>query len=636
MCGITGAFAFTESGKNCLDRAWRSVNTLAKRGPDDNDVYVHENVILGHTRLCVIDTSDAAAQPFTDSSGRYTIIFNGEFFNYREHRKALEEKGISFRSGSDTEVLLNLFMLEGEKCLGKINGFFAFAVYDNTDRSLFIARDRFGIKPLLYHRDSDRLVFASEMKALLEYGIEKKIDKTSLYTYLQLNYIPGPYSIFENVRKLEPGTFIRIKGNEVMHARYYSVPREESAGGSKETLEKQLFGLLDDAVKLRLVSDVPLGAFLSGGIDSSVITALAARHTKHLRTFSIGYKDEPMFDETYYAQLVAKKHNTDHTVFSLTNDDLLANLHDMLDYIDEPFADSSALAVHILSMHTRKHVTVALSGDGADELFAGYNKHMAEYRIRHAGFAEHIVKWGSPFWNILPKSRNSKLGNKVRQLQKFSAGMRLSPPERYWQWASLATEEEAAAIYPSSRSVEDQYQKRKQHMLRHIHDQSDINDILYTDVELVLANDMLVKVDLMSMANSLEVRVPFLDYRVVNFAFSLPEEYKIDHHSRKKILKDAFRHLLPEELYTRGKQGFEVPLLNWMRKELRELIDELLDEDLVRAQGLFDVEAIKRLRQKLLSTDPGDAVGRVWALIVFQHWWRRMQNEELTVFDLEN
>lgn len=621
MCGITGAFAFTEAGRSCFERTRSSVNGLAKRGPDGNGIYTHGNVSLGHARLSIIDTSQAAAQPFTDHTGRYTIIFNGEFFNYPEHRKALEEKGVRFRSASDTEVLLYLFIHEGEKCLEKINGFFALAIYDKEEQSLFIARDRFGIKPLLYCRDNDKLVFASEMKSLLAYGIEKKIDKTSLYTYLQLNYIPAPHSIFENVRKLEPGTFLTIKDDEVKQARYYSIPREERKG-SPAQFEKELFRLLDDAVKLRLVADVPLGAFLSGGIDSSVITALAARHTKHLKTFSIGYKDEPMFDETHYAELVAKKHNTDHTVFSLSNDDLFANLHDMLDYIDEPFADSSALAVHILSMHTRKHVTVALSGDGADELFGGYNKHMAEYRVQNAGFAENIVKWGGPFWNLLPASRNSRLGNKARQLQKFSAGMRMDAASRYWQWAALATEDEASFVYPQAKEALTEYAKRKKELLKHI-DKADMNNVLYTDVQLVLPNDMLTKVDLMSMANSLEVRVPFLDYRVVNFAFSLPVQSKIDRHSRKKILKDAFRDLLPSELYTRGKQGFEVPLLSWFRTGLRSMIDELLDAKFIRAQGLFDPNAIDELKAKLFSPAPGDAVARVWALIVFQHWWKK-------------
>lgn len=628
MCGITGALAFTEEGRKFLDRTQDAISKLKQRGPDANGIYIHENIALGHTRLSVIDTTDAAAQPFTDASGRYTIVFNGEIFNYKELRKGLQDKGFRFRSESDTEVLLYLFISEGTACYPKLNGFFAFAIYDNEEEVLFLARDRFGVKPLLWYRDEDKFIFGSEMKSMLTYGLDKTIDKAALFTYLQLNYIHQHFSIFKGINKVKPGEhlIVRRKQKKVHLDNYYRIPKGHTVSTSKQELEKQLHDLLEDAVQRRLVADVPLGTFLSGGIDSSIITALAARHTKHLKTFSIGFKDEPMFDETHYAQLVAKKHRTDHTVFELTNDDLFSNLHAMLDYIDEPFADSSALAVHILSMHTRKHVTVALSGDGADEIFGGYNKHMAEYRVQHQGLTEKLVKLGAPLWELLPKSRNSAAGNKARQLQKFSAGMQLSPKERYWQWASLATEQEAASIYPGATpsDADSSYLYWKEKALENITGSNDFNEILYTDMQLVLANDMLTKVDMMSMANSLEVRTPFLDYRVVDLVFSIPAQYKIDRQGRKKILKDAFAHLLPEELMARGKQGFEVPLLKWFRTELRDMIEnEYLSKDFICEQGLFNAEAVESLRLKLYSKDPGDAVARVWALIVFQHWWKK-------------
>ena len=626
MCGITGAFAFTESGKAFFDRTQDAVNRLKNRGPDGNGIFRDENVALGHTRLSIIDTSDAAAQPFTDSSGRYTIVFNGEIFNYKELRKDLEDNGTRFRSESDTEVLLYLFIKEGPECCRKLNGFFAFAVYDNREQTLCIARDRYGVKPLFWYHDNDKLLFASEIKALLAYGIKKELNSTSVHNYLQLNYIPRAETIFRSVERVWPGHYYYITLQKKVHYhKYYEIPHGSyTQKGTKQELEKELYALLDDSVKKRLIADVPLGAFLSGGIDSSIITGLAAQHTKHLKTFSIGYKDEPMFDETHYARLVAKKHNTDHTVFELTNDDLFANLHSMLDYMDEPFADSSALAVHILSMHTRKHVTVALSGDGADEMFGGYNKHMAEYRARNPRFSETLVKWGAPVWDILPKSRNTPLGNKARQLKKFSEGMKLSAEERYWQWASIASEKEALEIFPAFSTGNTSFNREKNEILKHIAGSNDFNDVLLTDMELVLANDMLVKVDMMSMANSLEVRTPFLDYRVVDFAFSLPSDYKIDRQGRKKILKDAFRHLLPQELMTRSKQGFEVPLLKWFRTELRGMIEnDLLNDKFIQQQGLFNAEAIARLKAKLYSNDPGDSVARVWALIVFQHWWKK-------------
>jgi asparagine synthase (glutamine-hydrolysing) len=396
---------------------------------------------------------------------------------------------------------------------------------------------------------------------------------------------------------------------------------------SYEQQQKKLLELMDDAVARRLVADVPLGSFLSGGIDSSAITALAARHTPHLNTFSIGFRDEPFFDETKYANLVAKMHQTNHTVFSLTNQDLYDHIFEVLDYIDEPFADSSALAVYILSKRTREKVTVALSGDGADELFAGYNKHMGEFQVRRGGFKAEAVTGLNLLWDILPKSRNSFFGNRIRQFQRFSRGMLSGPKDRYWDWASFVSERDARNLLsPASRRKVGKKlaEKRRRDILEHLHADGDLNEVLLTDMNLVLPNDMLVKVDMMSMANSLEVRTPFLDYKVVNFAFSLPVESKINATMKKRIVQDAFRPMLPEELYKRPKQGFEVPLLKWFRNELRPLItDDLLSDDFIESQGIFDVEAVRALKTQLFSRNPGDIHARIWALIVFQHWWKK-------------
>lgn len=385
---------------------------------------------------------------------------------------------------------------------------------------------------------------------------------------------------------------------------------------------------MEASVQRRLISDVPLGAFLSGGIDSSVVAALASKYTSHLKTFSIGFRDEPMFDETRYANLVAKKIKSDHTVFQLTNDDLFQNLFNVLDYIDEPFADSSALPLYILSMQTRKHVTVALSGDGADELFGGYNKHAAEVRIRSNDGVAKALKVLSPFLKLLPQSRNSKSSNFTRQLNRFTDGMKLSAKERYWRWAGFEEEQTVEKMLLADFSMKtkfrEEYLRRKEDSLRFIREDGDVNDVLYTDMKLVLPGDMLTKVDSMSMANSLEVRTPFLDYEVVNFAFSLPLSSKIDSNGRKKIVRDAFRNILPPELYTRNKQGFEVPLLKWFRNELKSLItDDLLSEKLIREQNIFRYEAIDQLKKKLFSNSPGESVDQVWALIVFQYWWKK-------------
>jgi asparagine synthase (glutamine-hydrolysing) len=376
---------------------------------------------------------------------------------------------------------------------------------------------------------------------------------------------------------------------------------------------------------------VPLGAFLSGGIDSSVIVALASRHTQHLNTFSIGYRDEPFFDETRYANLVAKKYKTNHTVFSLSNEDLYEHLFDMLDYTDEPFADSSALAVYILSKKTRKRVTVALSGDGADELFAGYNKHLGEYRVREGGLLAGAVKTLQPLWEALPKSRNSRFGNKIRQLQKFAEGMHKTDKERYWRFCTFSDEESARSLL-SGKSLaladEQAFEERKSNILKYLEEDGNFNEFLYTDMHLVLPNDMLTKVDLMSMAHGLEIRVPFLDYTVVNFAFSLPAEFKVDGAMKKRIVQDAFRNLLPKELYNRPKQGFEVPLLKWLRNELQPLINnDLLKDEFIEQQGLFSVNSIRELKEKLFSSNPEDVHARIWGLLVFQYWWKKYINK---------
>jgi asparagine synthase (glutamine-hydrolysing) len=632
MCGIAGIID-TKVNPGSSARLEAALDSLSRRGPDARGIFKDGSVQLGHTRLSIIDTSSGGAQPMSDSTGRYTIVFNGEFFNYREQRAELKRRGILLQSESDTEVLLKWYIQEGPDCLKRINGFFALCVYDRLEQSLFLARDRFGVKPLWYHTKDGRFLFASELKALMRMGAPKVIDNTSLHTYLQLNYIPAPWSIFKEVKKLEPGHQLFWKNifsdPEPVKSRYYEIPVGTTLSPvDYENAKETLVNLLDESVQRRLVADVPLGAFLSGGIDSSVVTALAARHRSGLNTFSIGFRDEPGFDETGHATTVARHLGTNHHVFRLTNDDLFSTLFDTLDYLDEPFADSSALNMFLLSKETRKHVTVALSGDGADEVFSGYNKHAAEWRIRHMGIRERLAILGGGLWKLLPKSRNSTAGNLLRQLDRFAKGADLSPADRYWRWASMADESEAAGLM--SRDLFDDvagltdYLGRKRHWTRYITGGDDLNDLLRNDVELVLPNDMLTKVDLMSMANSLEVRTPFLDYTVVDFAFSLPSEYKMDGQRRKKIVRDAFVDLLPAEILQRGKQGFEVPLLNWMRKELRSFIaDDLLSESFIREQGIFDPVAVRRLLSRLQTNDPGESAGRIWALVVFQYWWKK-------------
>lgn len=639
MCGITGIYAFNELGRFNSVKLSQALDTLRHRGPDFADMSLHHFVNLGHTRLSIIDLSREANQPMKDESGRFTIVYNGEIYNYPSLKKDLEEKGYSFRTNCDTEILLKGYMHEKEQFLHRVNGFFACAIYDADTQELFLARDRLGIKPLLVYEDEDKLIFGSEMKALIRFGIPKELDYLSLKQFLQLNYIPGPNTILKNVRRIAPGHFLKIKKGQIIEQAYYQIPKPHpvhlAAVGSYEQQKKQLLEILEQSVQQRLIADVPLGAFLSGGIDSSVITALASRFTDKLNTFSIGYRDEAFFDETQYANLVAKKFNTQHTVFSLTNQDLYDHLFQVLDYIDEPFADSSALAVYILSKRTAQKVKVALSGDGADELFSGYNKHAAEFRARQGGFSAQVIKNLQPLWQKLPKSRNSFWGNKVRQLLRFAEGLDLSEKERYWRWAIFAQEQEVQNLLSESSRAQIQdalYQNRKEAILQHIHhysgkSQEAFNEVLYTDMQLVLPGDMLTKVDMMSMANSLEVRVPFLDHHLVDFVMSLPAESKINSGMRKRILQDTFRDVLPKELYRRPKKGFEVPLLKWFRGELRGLIeDDLLKDEFIQEQGIFAVEEVKKMKNQLFSANPQDVHARIWGLIVFQYWWKKWFN----------
>ncbi len=631
MCGITGIYAKNMIGKMHMIHLSNATEQIERRGPDARGVWMNDFVGLGHRRLSVIDVSYNAAQPMKDASGRYRIVYNGEIYNYRELKKDLISHGYVFQSDSDTEVLLYAYVHYGEKCLNMLNGFFAFCIYDEQENNLFIARDRYGIKPLYYLDDEDKLLFASDMHSMLAYGIKRELDLESLCTYLQLNYTPAPDTMIKGVKMLMPGhyAFIDKKGFKIHE--YYQLPKSavdvQEKPDSYENQQKQLRSLMEESVKARLVADVPLGTFLSGGIDSSIISGIARKYKEDLHTFSIGYADEPFFDETKYANLVAKKFDTNHTVFSLTNDDLYANLFDILDRMDQPFADSSAIPTYILSKKTRQHITVALSGDGADELFSGYNKHAAHLRAMGSSPVNSMLKIVGPLLKHIPKSRNGALSNKIRQAEKYANGLALNQKDRYWAWAGVASENRVMGLLHQdirNKIDKNSYSDRKEMLLESIKSEKDFNELLRADMQLVLPNDMLRKVDLMSMANGLEVRVPFLDHQLVDFVSRLPVSSKINGQMRKRILQDAFRDMLPEELYQRPKKGFEVPLLKWFRTSLKSMIDDdLLGDQLIRKQNLFDLDEIKKLKKHLFSMNPGDSHATVWALIVFQWWWKK-------------
>ena len=625
MCGISGTVYYENAPSNAEESLLLSLQCIATRGPDDEGLYHKGPVWFGHRRLSVIDVSSNAHQPFSDSTGRYTIIYNGEIFNYPELRALLAEEGVEFRSKSDTEVLLYLFIKEGVACLHRLNGFFAFAIHDAEKDEIWIVRDRFGVKPLYFFADGSSFHFASEVKQFIARGLPAELDMVSLHLYLQLNYVPGPWSMLKNISQVGPGSFIHVSARDKRYTqeKWYRLKQDKRHTGSYSDACKGLYEKMQASVRRRMISDVPLGAFLSGGVDSSIIAALAARETKSLHTFSIGFEDEPHFDETQFARLVAKHCGTEHREYRLKSADLLNALPEVLDYFGEPFADSSALAVYILSRETRKHVTVALSGDGSDEIFAGYKKHRAEWLLRNYRWLSPVSRVTSPVLGRFKGSRQSRAGNLLRQVHRFAEGVSVSPATRYWRWCSIASFSQAAELMLDHRDeLKSESIERSGRFTKDIHGK-DFNEILYSDVDLVLPNDMLVKVDLMSMANSLEVRTPFLDKDVVEFAFSLPAEYKIDGNSQKKILKDTFGHLLPQEIFSRKKQGFEIPMLRWLRKDLKDIVEGLLNEKFLSQQGIFKPSAVSALRKELYSDNPGEATARIWALVVFQHWWTK-------------
>jgi asparagine synthase (glutamine-hydrolysing) len=625
MCGITGGFALKSEGRQFLNRIQNANACIRHRGPDGDGVFLNDTAALGHRRLSIIDTSSAADQPMFSKDQRFCMVFNGEIFNYKE----LQEKYFpnhSFRTTSDTEVFLELFIKLGTECFVELRGFFVAAIYDSDREEMFVVRDRFGKKPLHFYESNEVVLFSSELKSLLSFGISKELVKEVLPYYFQFNYLPQPLSFIKGVKKLKPGHYLKIKKEGIEQVAYFTLAVQENEYGSLtyEAAKTKLHQLLDKATNLRLISDVPLGSFLSGGIDSSVIVGLASRHKQKLKTFSVGYKDNPFFDETYYAELVAKKFNTEHTTFRLGNDDFLEHIDNVLDAIDEPFADSSAIPTYILSKYTREQVTVALSGDGGDEVFAGYNKHEAEWNMMQTSLKKNLVKGLRPLWKLLPKSRNNKLTNTFRQLHRFAEGANLTPTERYWRWASITTKEQSKQLFASALQPSLGVSANASDLFPLTISGNDLNEVLLADMQMVLVGDMLVKVDMMSMANSLEIRSPFLDQEVVNFAFGLPAHYKIDGKLKKKIVQDTFRDLLPSELYNRPKKGFDIPLLDWFRKELWSKInDDLLSDIFIKEQQLFDLTTIQQLKRKLHSKNPEDSHETIWALVVFQHWWKK-------------
>jgi len=643
MCGICGKINLYNKpvGKHQLNMMCQA---LSCRGPDDSGHYSNNSqgdenspffVGLGHQRLSIIDLSKAGHQPMSNENGTIWITFNGEIYNYQVIKKDLEAKGHTFISDTDTEVLVHLYEEEGLNAVNHINGMFAFALWDEGLNRLWVCRDRAGIKPLVYYWNEKQFIFGSEIKALLtDSQISKELDDEALFLYLTFNYVPAPHTIYKGIKKLEPGHWLVIQNGKLEIEKYWDTPYTTEAGISslsfneqERNFKKRLFESLNDAVSDRMIADVPLGAFLSGGIDSSIIVALMARHSsKPIKTFSIGFKNDGLFDETHYAREVAKLYGTDHHEFQLTSKDMLDVLPDVLSTFDEPFADSSAIPTYIVSKETRDYVTVALSGDGGDELFAGYRSYIGEYwysrymsipKIIRKSFFEKLIK-------SLPDSRDSRTLEYVRRIKKFIKSTQGSFPERMLALREIFPENIRKELLlnvcsNNGQSGKDPALMRIRDLLQS-HRSDRINGMLYLDFKDSLPGDMLTKVDWMSMKNSLEVRVPFLDHRVVELAFQMPGSLKLHKGRTKHILKETFREILPPSLYRRPKAGFEIPISRWLKTDLKFLVDKYLCEKKVREQGIFDYMIVKHLIEDHLSKKT-DTSWMLWNLIIFQYWF---------------
>lgn len=606
MCGIAGIYYFNGRRAGTPANHEKILNLLRHRGPDNQTYKTFTDTTLYHSRLKIVDTSEASNQPFMDKQEKEALVFNGEIFNYKTIQIGLSQ----LHTSGDTEVLFELLRRDGKKCLDQLNGFFAFAYYNENENYLLLCRDRLGVKPIYYYRDDEKFVFASELKPLMALAGAQELNEEQVYSYFRLNYCAGQATIFKNVFKLLPGQLIEIKNKTLTIETWYHAPKT-AAGNQKNN---NIVALLDDAVKLRLHADVAVGTFLSGGLDSSIISALAKNHKPDLKTFSIGFEDASYFDETRYSEMVAKHIQSDHLVFKLKEDDFLANLDAFLAAIDEPFADSSAFNFYMLSKYTSKQVKVALSGDGADELFKGYNKHKA--LLMSENFSVRMFAAFASFVPIGNTSRSGRFSNRLRQMKKFNALNQLPAAEKQKFLASISDNRDVNNLLK---------QKNQDHYFNSLFSKGEsfrdfgIDDVF--DLQTVLADDMLVKADRFSMQHGIEIRNPFLDYRLVELALNLPADQKISRTRQKIILKDSFKHLLPAEIFSRSKKGFELPLQKWLSGSLRAKLEkDWLNKEKLSNENILNIHQVELIKKQMFSDNHGDSAAKLWAVIIFESW----------------
>ncbi len=621
MCGICGVIHRKKDHPVQFADVKKMCDVIKHRGPDDEGQYVHENVGLGMRRLSIIDLS-TGHQPIFNEDRSMAIVFNGEIYNHKDIRKELEPKGHIFSTHTDTEAILHAYEEWGVECVTKLNGMFGFAIWDGRKDRLFVARDRVGIKPMYYYVDENQFVFGSELKSLVQLdSVPREIEPKALDTFLTFEYIPSPYSIFKNIFKLPPGHWMLYENGETKIRQYWQLTYQRSNASTTE-LERRLEELLEDAVNIRLMSDVPLGAFLSGGLDSSSIVAMMTRHQKDpVKSFSIGF-DEATYNELPYARAIAEKFKTEHFEEIITPD--AASLTEkILWMLDEPFGDFSVFPTYLVSEMARKNVTVVLSGDGGDELLAGYDTYIAQGVARRYAKLPVFLRKGAiePIVNALPPTDKKK--GFINKSKRFIEGARLPDPLQHVRWMIFLQRAEKELLYSSdfSRSLNG-YNSHGfiQEYFSQVTSTDPLDQMEYVDIKSYLVDDILVKVDRMSMANSLEARVPFLDHRFVEFAATIPSELRLNGKRTKHILKTSLQHVLPMDILERGKEGFSIPIKNWLKNELKPMMMSALSEQNIKDKGFFDPQYVNRLVDEHLKGRENHS-HRIWALMVFHMWY---------------
>ncbi len=632
MCGICG-YITNKSVKIDNKILEEMTDAVSHRGPDGRGFFnnisrANISVGFGHRRLSIIDLSDDARQPMSNESGTIWIVFNGEIYNFLELKPSLLKKGHTFKSASDTEVILHLYEEHKEKCLDYLNGMFVFAIWDSTDNSLFAARDRMGEKPFFYTSCNGVLLFASEIKSILKYPeFKKELDILALQKYLAYEYIPAPRSVFKNVFKLPAGHSLKWHNGEVRIEKYWDLELYKSERpfhlSENECADKIKF-LLSKSIEQRLISDVPLGVFLSGGLDSSVILALMSklRDPRRINTFSIGFEDKS-FDESSYARNLACLFKTNHHEEILTANRLIEVIPRITDFLDEPLGDASIIPTYLLSAFTRKYIKVAIGGDGGDELFAGYPTFQADKAIDLFYALPHSAK--NLILKIIKKAlpvsyENISFDFKIKQ---FLKGGFYSDFIRHFVWMGSFTPNMQMKLFkePDAEMINNAYDDVK--LLSYSYpSRQRINTLLYLYTKLYLQNDLLAKVDTASMLNSLEVRSPFLDLEFIKFMQTVPVNFKIRNLTTKYILRKGFSGVLPDYILKRPKKGFGIPVAKWFRGELKNYLLSSLSEKEIEKAGIFNYKFINSLLDNHFS-NKRDNRKLLWTLLIFQQWYKK-------------